>query len=116
MDCGPAWTIDQLKHTICQGAHLSTQSPQAAQALLSKTLQKVSAGYAQIIPWSKLKLNISVQLKISPITAIPYKTKAFWIYSMKELGWVLPKIIYTLVHAPAGPPLLFVKLDIKDGF
>ena len=127
--------------------HPSAQSPEAAQALLSKTLQKVSAGYTQIIPWSKLKLNIPAQLKISPITTVLHKTRAFWmildlsfatkatltmsppvlvntatnqtgtlLHLMKELGWVLPRIIYTLAHAPAGPPLLFVKLDIKDGF
>src|SRR5687767_5701392 len=35
---------------------------------------------------------------------------------MQELGKVLPRIIYTLANAPNGPPALFVRLDIKDGF
>jgi hypothetical protein len=83
--------------------------------------------------------------KVSPIAAIPHKSRLFRMildlsskgqrrnktksvneltneaaapsHSMDELGNVLGRFIYLLATAdPTGPPMLFCKLDIKDGF
>ena len=35
---------------------------------------------------------------------------------MKNLDWVLPWLVHALAEAPVGPPFLFAKLNIMDGF
>ena len=82
--------------------------------------------------------------KVSPIAAIPHKSRLFRMIldlsskgqrrnqtqsvneltdeasapnqSMAQLGQVLGRFIHAVATAPPGVPLLFSKLDIKDGF
>jgi hypothetical protein len=95
---------------------------------------------------NNIKHDPPPNLKISPIAAIPHKSRDYRMIldlsygvkvngtrmpsvnestnptvapanSMAELGNVLPQIIYAMGTAPASKgPILFSKLDIKDGY
>jgi hypothetical protein len=100
----------------------------------------------RIVPWKVLRAQLPAKLKVSPIAAIPHKSRMFRMIldlsygfrleevdhpsvndsttdtaapmeSMCELGRVLPRIIHALATTPTDKtPFLFAKLDIKDGF
>ena len=76
-ETGEQWTLDLLENAVQHGAHPSAQDPIAAQALLTETLKKVKEGFATIVPWRLLKEHLPATLKISPIAAIPHKSRMF---------------------------------------
>ena len=144
-DTGEQWTMEQLEAAIKKGAHPSAQEPEAARQLINETLEKVEQGFARLIPLEDLKKDPPKNLKMSPIAAIPHKSRGYRAildlshgvriglerrpsvnettnptqapkHSMDELGNVLPRIIYTLATAPAGIPIQLAKVDLKDGF
>jgi len=56
VDCGPTWTLDQLRAAIQCGNHPSACAPDAAACLHEEMLEKVQQGFAQISPglnWRK---------------------------------------------------------------
>jgi hypothetical protein len=103
-------------------------------------------GYARLVRWLDIKDNPPPNLKISPIAAIPHKSRLFrMIFDlshgimvgkvkhasvnastnptvapatvMAELGNFLLRLIYAVANAPNGQgPILLSKLDIKDGY
>ena len=145
-DTGPYWSVDQLEAAIAYGAHPTACDPEAAAACRSETLQKVEEGFASIYLWDDLKTDLPPKLKISPIAAIPHKSRKFRMIldlskgvrllgvdmpsvneatdktvapqeSMAHLGTVLPRLIYAAATAPESKgPILFAKFDIKDGY
>ena len=140
------YTLDVLETAIARGAHPSAQQLDAAKALHAETLEKVEQGFARLIPWAELKKHLPPNLKLSPIAAIPHKSRAFRmildlsfafkvagiqfpsvndatdrtaapLQAMQQLGKVLPRIIYALATLPTSQgPILMMKADIKDGF
>ena len=145
-DIGEAWTLEMLEEAIRKGAHPSAMEPEPAAQLRAETLEKVEQGYARLVAWDSVKHNPPKTLKISPIAAIPHKSRGFRMIldlshgvtiagtrfpsvneatnptrapneSMAELGNVLPRLIFAVATAPdAQGPILFSKLDIKDGY
>jgi len=77
VDCGPAWTLDQLRAAVERGNHPSARAPDAAACLHAEMLEKVQQGFAQIIPWSELEKNPPPNLKISPLAAVPHKSRPY---------------------------------------
>jgi hypothetical protein len=146
VDSGKPWTLAMLEAAILRGAHPSARDQIASRALHTETLQKVKEGYARLIPWSDLKANLPDALKLSPIAAIPHKSRLFRmildlsfgvregttvhtsvneattdehapLHAMGQLGKVLPRLIYALANLPDdASPVLLAKLDIQDGF
>jgi hypothetical protein len=140
------WSMDMLEAAIAQGAHPSALVPDAAAQLRAETLEKVEQGYARLVTWAELRHNPPPNLKISPIAAVPHKSRGFRMIldlshgitvngirhpsvnesttpnvaptvAMQELGHVLPRLIYAVATAPsARGPILFSKLDVKDGY
>jgi hypothetical protein len=138
--------MDMLEAAIEKGSHPSAMEPEAAGQLREETLEKVAQGYARLVTWAELKRDPPKNLKISPIAAIPHKSRGYRMIldlshgvrlqgvthpsvneatnptvapaeSMAELGNVLPRLIYAVATAPdANGPILFSKLDIKDGY
>ena len=125
------WTIEALEATIDTGAHPSALVPEAAQQLRDKTLEKVAQGFARLVAWANVKDRPPKTLKISPIAAIPHKSRGFrmildlsWgitvgtnvqksvndgthpdvapAQSMAELGNGLPRLIYAVATAPVS--------------
>ena len=43
----------------------------------AETKDKVTQGYARVLPWSSIKHNIPRQLKLSPVVMIPHKSKSY---------------------------------------
>ena len=146
VDCGPPWTLSMLQAAIAKGAHPSACLPAAAQCCRTETLAKVEAGFARLIPWASISASFPATLKISPIAAVPHKSRLYRMIldlsfqvrlltgervpsvndssnkslafhaSMRQLGLVIPRIIWTLATAPSSTPFSFVKFDIKDGY
>jgi hypothetical protein len=145
-ETGDDWNLELLDEAVQHGAHPSARDPIAAQALYTETMRKVDEGFARIIPWKVLRAQLPAKLKVSPIAAIPHKSRMFRMIldlsygfrleevdhpsvndsttdtaapmeSMCELGRVLPRIIHAMATTPTDKtPFLFAKLDIKDGF
>ena len=138
--------LKALEAAIKRGAHPSARTPEAANALRQETEEKVAQGYARLIPWEKLRKNLPKNIRISPIAAIPHKSRAFrmildlsymftidgnpWpsvnvasnphdppLNAMTQLGQVLPRLVHAIATSPEEQgPWVFLKLDIKDGF
>ena len=99
-----------------------------------------------LVAWDNIKHDPPPKLKISLIAAIPHKSQGYWMildlsygitlngirhpsvnestnpditptHALKELGHILPRLIYAITTAPdTKGPVLFSKLDIKDGY
>lgn len=146
VDCGPNWTIAQMHAALDRGSHPSAREPLAAKACREEALAKVNDKLCRLVPWKDIQHNPPPNLKISPIAAIPHKSRLFRMildlafslkvnhtpitsvndatnkalapqHAMYELGNVIPRIIHALAAAPnTGIPFLFSKVDLKDGF
>ena len=142
VDCGRPWTTEEIQHQISKGAHPSAKTPEAAKALRAETLDKIQQGFARLVDWDKIKHNHPEQLKVSPVAAIPHKSRLYRMIldlshalrlmktpsvndstvplappeAMAQLGHTLPRIIHRLATAHPSQPVNFVKFDIKDGF
>lgn len=77
VDCGPAWSMQQLLLLLKRGPHISGKNPEAAAFLREETEEKVRQGYARVVKWGSIKQHPPGQLKISPIDMIPHKSKRF---------------------------------------
>ena len=77
VDCGTAWTSDQLQAAVEYATHPSARLPEAAKYLQEETMEKVNQGYARLVEWDSIKDDPPEQLKIAPIAAIPHKTRHF---------------------------------------
>jgi len=145
VDCGESWSQDQLEAAIHRGNHASAQDPQAAKCLREEALEKVEQGSARIVKWTDICDEPHPNLKISPLAAVPHKSRIYRAIldlsfqlrvgkirfpsvnsattpgsnhkSMDQMGKVLPRLVYQVARAdPALGPLFFAKWDIKDGF
>jgi hypothetical protein len=105
----------------------------------------VTAGQAQIVGWDDIKDNPPPQLKVTPIAAIPHKSKDFRSIldlsfqlrlkndnilnsvndttiksapkgALNQLGHTLSRIIHAFVEADDDAKIFMTKWDIKDGF
>ena len=146
------WTLEELDDAVQYGPHPTARDPEAAACCQEEALEKVAEGYCKIVPWSELRQRFKSgelpNLKISPIAAIPHKSRSYRMIldlsakgqgrngqkrrksvneltikeasplaSMKQLGKTLPRLIWTIAFATDDKgPILFAKLDIKDGF
>ena len=146
VDCGPNWSKERIVAAIAMGPSKSAQHPEAAAVCREEALEKVKEGHCRLIDWDDIKDNPPPNLKISPIAAIPHKSRAYRMilnlayqiklnttklnsvnettnkllapqHAMFELGNVIPRLIWSMAHAPDnGVPLLFTKIDLKDGY
>ena len=146
------WTIEQLDEAVAYGAHPSAETPEASRALRKEALEKVDQQFAKLVRWDELRKLIIAgkkrHTKVSPIAAIPHKSRAFRMIldlsnkgqrrkgqtqtasvneltneesapteSMDQLGKTLYRVIYAVGTQPTTDgPILFCKLDIKDGY
>ena len=76
-NCGPDWSLDQINAYLEYSNHTSANSPDAIQAIAAETQERIAAGICQAVPWNTIKTNPPPNLKISPLAAIPHKTRLF---------------------------------------
>ena len=130
LDCGRNWTINELEQAITNGAQKSARIDKTATACRKEALERVSDGRMRIVNWNDIKHNPPKNLKISPIAAIPHKSRDYCMildlafalklendsdlqsvndasdktlaphHSMYELGNVIPRIIQEMAAAP----------------
>ena len=74
---GRDWTHAEMAAAIARGPHKSALSPEAIMHFAAEATEKVACGQARIVNWDDIKENPPQQLKISPIAAIPHKSKAY---------------------------------------
>ena len=124
---------------------MSALAPDAMQAFREEVTRKVELGQVQIISWDDIKDDVPEELKISPISQIPHKSRAFRTildlsYVLKngkrviapsvnstsqptapeaatsQMGSVLPRLIVAMAQCPDDAVIYFSKFDIQDGF
>jgi len=110
-----------------------------------EALEKVEQGSARVVKWTDICNEPHPNLKISPLAAVPHKSRVYWAIldlsfqlrvgkiwfpsvnsattpgsnhkAMDQMGKVLPRLVHQVARAdPALSPLFFAKWDIKDGF
>ena len=145
LDCGKPWTHRRIQAAIDKAAHPSAQSHAAATACRNEALERVTDKCVRLIKWDDIKHNPPKNLKISPIAAIPHKSRAFQMildlsfnitingeklpsvnetsdkslapqHAMYKLGNVIPRLVWTLATSDSSLPFLFTKVDLKDGY
>jgi hypothetical protein len=124
----PILPIPRSTSTFCQGQY-----------------QKVKAGQAKLVFWEDIKHNPPSQFKISPIAAIPHKSKVFQFIldlsfhlqlqndgflnfvndatlklapqgALDQLGHAMSRIIQAFAKAEEDAKIFMAEWDIKDGF
>ena len=77
VDCGKPWSIERIQVAIDKVTHLSVQSKEVATACRNEALEQVKDGCAKLIKWEDIKHNPPINLKVSPLAAIPHKSREF---------------------------------------
>jgi hypothetical protein len=142
---GRPWSIEEMWEAVARGAHQLSRSPEALAHFASESAEKIRVGQAKLVLWDDIKDNPPPQLKISPIAAIPHKSKAFrsildLSFSLRlknggilesvnhstvkmaprgaldQLGQALSRIIHAFAEADEDAKIFMAKWDIKDGF
>jgi hypothetical protein len=127
------------------GPHQSALSPEAIKHFAEEIADKISKGQARIVRWDDIKSNHPRQLKVSPVAAIPHKSRAFRSIldlsfniqledggviqlvnsttqklaprgAIDQLGHSLKRIIHAFAEVEEEAVVLMAKWDIKDGF
>jgi hypothetical protein len=69
--------MGMLEAAIRHGANSSAMVPEAATHLRSETLEKIAQGHARLVSWATIKDIPPRNLKMSPIAAIPHKSRGW---------------------------------------
>jgi hypothetical protein len=77
VDCGKSWSRQRIKAAIAKGAHGGVEAPGAADACRAEALKRVAAGSCRLINWVNIRNDIPPNLKVSPIAAVPHKSRLY---------------------------------------
>ena len=142
---GKEWTLEEMEAAIERGPHASAVTPEAIEHFRQEVAEKVATGQARVVQWNEIKNNPPNQLKISPIAAIPHKSKAFRSIldlsfrlrlkdggvvlavndtstktapqgAIDQIGHSLKRIIHAFSEAGDDEKIFMAKWDVKDGF
>ncbi len=142
---GRNWTKEEMWEAVKQGPHWSATTPEALTHFAKEITEKIRIHQARLVPWDDIKDNPPAQLKISPIAAIPHKSKAFRSIlditfqlrlnnrgvlaavndtavksapkgAIDQIGECLSRIVHAFAEASEGAKVFMAKWDIKDGF
>jgi hypothetical protein len=134
-----------MEEAIARGPHQSALTPEALEHFAAEVREKVLSKQARVVEWDAIKDNPPTKLKISPIAAIPHKSKAYrsildlsFRLRLKngsfrdavndttvktapggvidQIGECLSRIIHAFVAAEEDAKIFMAKWDIKDGF
>jgi len=142
---GRDWTTAEIQAAIDRGPHQSALEPEALHHFADEVRDKVAKGQARVVLWEEIKGNHPRQLKVSPVAAIPHKSRAYrsildLSFSLRlreggtlpsvndtttklaprgaidQLGHSLKRIIHAFAEAEDDAVILLAKWDIQDGF
>ena len=77
VDTGPNWSRNQIEEAIKRGPHKSAHEDGAVEFLINETNEKVKYNYAKVVRYGDIQENLPSNLKISPVSMIPHKSKLF---------------------------------------
>ncbi len=138
---GKPWTKAEIWEAVEQGPHASA----ALEHFIKEAAKKVAMGQATIVKWDTIKDNPPLQMRVSPIAAIPHKSKPYQSIldlsfslclrdgatlpsvndsttktapsgAITQLGHSLQRIIHAFLEADKNDKNLIAKWSIKDGF
>jgi hypothetical protein len=142
---GQPWTKEEIWVVVNRGPHQSALSKEAIKHFAIEAAKKVHTKQARIVDWDSIKDNPPKELKISPIAAIPHKSKAYrsildllfrlqlknggiWAAvndttektalkgAINQIGEALSRIVQVFAEADENAKIFMEKWDIKDGF
>ncbi len=142
---GRPWAPAEMQEVVDRGPHRSTMSANAIAHFEVEVAEKVKSGQAKLVAWESIKDNPPTELKISPIAAIPHKSKQFRSIldlsfhlqlkqggilpsvnattiktaprgAIDQLGHSLTRIIHAFAKTKDEAHIFMAKWDIKDGF
>lgn len=142
---GRPWTIAEMQCAIDRGPHRSALDPDAISQLREEVAAKVKANQARIVDWNDIKHDPPPQLKVSPISMVPHKSRRFRTIldlsfairledgsripsvneattklapqgAINQMGHSLSRIIHALASTSKDEKVFMAKWDIKDGF
>ena len=107
------WTIEELDEAVAYGAHPTAKEETAATALRQEALEKVEQGFVKLVKWTDLRQHIingkQTHVKISPIAAIPHKSRLFRMIldlsnkGQRKKGLTQTKSVNELTNEAAAP-------------
>jgi hypothetical protein len=74
---GAPWSRSDIEEAIARGPHQLALTPEAIEHFTEEIREKVRTQQARVVEWDSIKDNPPTELKISPIAAIPHKSKAY---------------------------------------
>jgi hypothetical protein len=142
---GQPWMKEEMWAVVDKGPHRSVLSPAAVAHFAAEAAEKVLTKQARIVSWDKIKDDPPCQLKISPIAAIPHKSKAYRSIldlsfrlrlanrgvrtfvndttkktapagAIDQIGECLACIVHAFAEADPDAKIFMAKWDIKDRF
>jgi hypothetical protein len=142
---GRPWAPTEMQEAVDRGPHCSAMSDDAITHFGAEATEKVKSGQSKLVAWESIKDNPPTKLKISPIAAIPYKSKQFRSIldlsfhlqlkqggilpsvnattiktaprgAIDQLGHSLTRIIHAFAKTKDEVRIFMAKWDIKDGF
>jgi hypothetical protein len=142
---GKRWTKEEMTEAVVRGPHCSALSEEAIAHFKVEVEEKVKVGQAKLVAWDSIKDEPPAELKISPIAAIPHKSKQFRSIldlsfplglkrggvlpsvntatiktapkgAIDQLGNSLARIIHAFAETEDDARIFMAKWDIKDGF
>jgi hypothetical protein len=134
-----------MEEAIAWGPHQSALTPEAIEHFAQEIEEKVRTNQARVVEWDTIKASLPTELKVSPIAAIPHKSKAYrWILDLSfclklqsgsiwsavndnrtktapggaidQIGDCLSRIIHAFAEADDDAKIFMAKWDTKDGF
>ena len=51
VNCGKDWSVEHILAALKRGPHKSAKSPEAIEALMAETAEKLQSGYARLVKW-----------------------------------------------------------------
>ena len=77
VDCGKNWTKEHIEAAVKRGPHIHKDNKEAAEYAWAEAIQRENNGFCRIHKWDDVKHVHPPQLKVSPIAAIPHKSRPF---------------------------------------
>jgi len=145
VNTGRPWTVAEMQSAIDRGPHKSALHHEAISQLHEEVAAKVRAKQARIVDWEDIKHNPPPQLKVSPISMVPHKSRRYrtildlsfairlqdgstvpsvnegtaklapW-GAIDQMGHSLSRIIHAFASTSGDERVFMAKWDIKDGF
>ena len=142
---GRNWTKEEINAAVMRGPHESALSEEAISHFAAEAKEKVASNQARLVCYKNFKGDFPTKMKVSPIAAIPHKSKSFrsildLSFSLKltphgrvtsvneknektalggaiyQIGHVLLRLINLFSEATDCANIFQAKWDIKDGF